>query len=183
MEKTKYRKRDATVTQPSTIPKWNFPARSWKSPKARRKRNGPERSASAWSEGSAERSGWRMESVFRQIWRVLMPSSSRSGGSSSKEAPEPTPMGPVKKGGAEEEAAAAATSKDMKGSGLAAEEVDGRGGAKAGGGEAPAPGGGWRRCVGVDGVKTTGGTGNSFAMAAAIGEEAGCCGGGEGFEI
>jgi len=60
----------------------------------------------------------------------------------------------------------------MKGSGLAADEVEGRGGANAGGGEAPTPGAGWRRCVGVDGVKTTGGTGNSFAMAAAIGKEA-----------
>jgi len=64
----------------------------------------------------------------------------------------------------------------MKGSGLAADEVEGRGGANAGGGEAP----GWRRCVGVDGVKTTGGTGNSFAMAAAIGEKAAAGGGGEG---
>jgi len=54
----------------------------------------------------------------------------------------------------------------MKGSGLAADEVEGRGGANAGGGEAPTPGAGWRRCVGGDGVKTTGGTGNSFAMAA-----------------
>jgi len=60
----------------------------------------------------------------------------------------------------------------MKGSGLAADEVEGRGGANAGGGENPTPGAGWRRCGGVDGVKTTGGTGNSFAMAAAIGKEA-----------
>jgi hypothetical protein len=59
-------------------------------------------------------------------------------------------------------------SKDMKGSGLAAEEVEGRGGAKAGGGEAPVPGMGWRRCVGEEELlKTTGGTGNCFAMAAA----------------
>jgi len=58
-------------------------------------------------------------------------------------------------------------SKDMKGRGLAADEVEGRGGAKAGGWEAPAPGMGWRRLVGVDGVNTTGGTGNCFAMAAA----------------
>lgn len=120
-----------------------------------------------------------MEIVFRQIWRVLMPSSSRSGGSSSNDVPDPTPMGPAYRGGAEEEAAAALTSKDMKGSGFAAEEVEGRGGAKAGGGEAPMPGGGWRRCVGVEGVKTTGGTGNSFAMAAA----AMAGGGGKAFKI
>jgi hypothetical protein len=59
-------------------------------------------------------------------------------------------------------------SKDMKGRGLAAEEVEGRGGAKAGGGAAPVPGIGWRRWVGEDELlKTTGGTGNCFAMAAA----------------
>jgi hypothetical protein len=90
-------------------------------------------------------------------------------------------MGPAKRGGAEEEEAAAAeTSNDMKGSGLAADEVEGRGGANAGGGEAPMPGAGWRRCVGVDGVNTTGGTGNSFAMAAVIGEKTAAGGGVEG---
>lgn len=78
--------------------------------------------------------------------------------------------------------AALPTSKDMKGRGFAPDEVEGRGGAKAGGGEGPVPGGGWRRWVGVEGVKTTGGTGNSFAMAAAtVEEEEG--GDGEGFEI
>lgn len=66
------------------IPKWNFPAISWNRPNAMRKMNGPARSASSWRSGF-KRIGFRIETVLRQIWRVLMPSSSRRGGSSSKD--------------------------------------------------------------------------------------------------
>lgn len=121
----------ATVTQPRIMPKWNLPARSWNRPKAIRKIKGPERSPSS-CRLEFTRIGLRMETVLRQIWRVLIPSSSRSGGSSSKE--DVGMVDEVKRdgGGAEDvEAAAADMSKDMKGrAGLEAPEAEfwGRGG-------------------------------------------------------
>lgn len=63
------------------------------------------------------RNGFKMEIDLRQIWRVLMPSSSSRGGSSSKEEKE-LEEAEVKMGAEKDEEGAAPTSKDMKGRGL-----------------------------------------------------------------
>lgn len=156
--KTTYKKMAATVIHPKMIPKWILPASNWNNPKETIKRNGPERSASSCKSGLT-RKGLRMESVLLQICLVLIPSSSRRGGSSSK-LRLPPEMRSEKVGAAEKcggtEAAAAETSNDMKGmlgfAGKGAEEE------------------GARRCWGVGpGLapgKTTGGTLNSFDIAA-----------------
>jgi len=105
------------------------------------------------------RNGFKIDFVFFQIWSGWIPSSSRSGSSSSKLAtppigPVPPPIGPAVV------AAAEPISKDMKG----IPEFDGRGGWNGAIGT--------RRCwmfppvatgFPTDG-KTTGGTANSFVM-------------------
>lgn len=119
MLNTMYKKTAEMVAHPRSIPKWNFPASNWNSPKAKKKRNGPERSASDWRFGFG-RNGLRIEIVLLQMCLVLMPSSSRRGGSSSKLGFAEVIVGPSC--GAEKEAdwATEPTSKDMKGMGFVA---------------------------------------------------------------
>lgn len=83
MLNTVYKKTAEMVAHPRIIPKWIFPESNWKSPKAKKNRNGPERSASKWRSVFV-RNGMSIEIVLLQICFVLMPSSSRRGGSSSK---------------------------------------------------------------------------------------------------